>query len=207
MMVAMRWAKAGAIVSFAVLGAAVSGADLGLPVGTAYLDGQQFTMQIAQPGNKERLERFGPWRVGAVVRAAKKGDPARPHDNRLNLYVVVPGEQHRSADSGFDHNVIVNARPAAADGEREYDVYWALVLDPKLRVDFRAEHDLLLAAQDEFHPSDLLEFEDLPSAEFLSRVLRRESLAELKTWQKKGGSWPRVMIVPAQFAVRAALSD
>jgi len=176
---------------------------------SAYLEGKPVQLAISQPEGKERPQMAGPWRFGAKVKIVKKGDPGKPHDTRLNLYFVVPGEQHKSAlvpDPAFDHNLIINALPIDPEAGAEYDVYWALVLDPRLRTDFRNEKDLILATQEDFYPGDLLEFDDLPSSAFLEKTLNLTSLVDLRKWRRKNAALPRVLIVPADFAVRASVT-
>ncbi|MDP9268347.1 MAG: hypothetical protein M3P27_08505 [Acidobacteriota bacterium] len=141
---------------------------------------------------------LGPWRLGTRVLDTK------PRDQRLNLYIVAPGTQyHLDGAEDFDHNAIINALPEPGKS-REYDVYWALVLDPHLHTDFRNERDLIVAAQASFVPGDLFEFEDVPAAAFLRNFLKLGSLEDLQRYRRKNRALPRVIIVPAGLAITAA---
>src|SRR5688572_7239760 len=92
-------------------------------VNRAYLEGQLVSIQFAQPqGKRERAFMIGPWRFGAKVTAPAKGAADKPHDKRLNLYIVSPGAQNDAAASDdFDHTVIVNAKPQVEGTETEFD--------------------------------------------------------------------------------------
>jgi hypothetical protein len=175
------------------------------PLNVVLFEGEPVGIDFAPPQGKERAYALGPWRFGAKLRKPAAGKPDKPHDRRLNLYIVVPGTQNQSAASEFDHNLIINGKPTDPDAEAEFDVYWAIVLDPKLRMDLRQERDLLIAAQEVFVPGDLFEFDDLAGAAFLRAILKKESLADLRVYRKAPGSLPRVIIVPAGFAMRATL--
>lgn len=140
----------------------------------------------------------GPWRLGARV-----GD-AKPRDKRLNLYLVAPGTQyHLDGSEAYDHNAIVNALPEEGKS-REYDVYWALVLDPGLKADFRNERDVILAAQATFVPGDLFEFDDVPTDFLLRTYLKIDSLEGFARFRRRDGTLPRLIIVPAGFAILAS---
>ena len=140
----------------------------------------------------------GPWKLGPRVL-----DP-KPRDKRLNLYIVAPGTQYRlEAADDFDHNAIINALPEAGKS-REFDVYWALVLDPRLHTDFRSERDLIIAAQASFTPGDLFEFSDAPAEAFLRGALKLDSLEDLQPYRNRNHTLPRVIIVPAGFAITIA---
>src|SRR5687768_14117991 len=152
--------------------APVSGAQ-DRPVKMAFLEGQLVNVDFEQPQGKERVYAVGPWRFGATLKRPTAGKPDKPHDKRLNLYIVAPGKQNQSGSvPEFDHNVIVNGKPLADDAPAEFDVYWAVVLDPKLRADPRHERDLLIAAQEEFITGDLFDFDDFAGAAFLRTVLK-----------------------------------
>ncbi|HWX54731.1 MAG TPA: hypothetical protein VN176_09090 [Verrucomicrobiae bacterium] len=143
------------------------------------------------------LATFGPWTLGRPLREEK------PLDKRLNLYVVVPGRQYRSAAYlEYDHNLIVNM--LTEDKPREWDVYWCFVLDPALQADIRGEHELLVAAQQSFRPADLFDLEDVPGQEVMGEKIAVKSMADLRHYRRKDGSLPRVLIVPARLALRAA---
>src|ERR1041385_6776413 len=99
-----------------------------------YLDGEAARLVLPEGGKPVTV---GPWRVGPRVPDTK------PRDKRLNLYFVAPGTQyHLDGSEDYDHNAIINALPEAGRS-REYDVYWALALDPKLKTDFRNERQLI----------------------------------------------------------------
>ncbi len=167
-----------------------------------YLNGEAVALELVQPVGKEKPAGFGPWKLGAKVGESK------PHDTRLNLYIVVPGDDFQSesdAASIYDHNRVINMAPMEK-GEAEFDVYWAIALDPHLNQDFQHEGDLLEAAQQRFIPGDLFEFNDAPGAGFLREVLHIDTLGELKPYRRKDGSLPAVLLVPARFAVRGSIT-
>lgn len=146
-----------------------------------------------------RVASFGPWTIGKRLLEDK------PLDKRLNLYVVFPGKQYRSPTSPeYDHNLIVNT--LTHDQEREWDIYWCFILDPRLENDFRSEHDLLAAAQQSFTPADLFDVEDIPGHDVLREKTGIQSLADLGYYRRKDRSLPRLLIVPAHLAVRATAS-
>jgi hypothetical protein len=87
-----------------------------------------------------------------------------------------------------------------------WDVYWALVLDPALKLDFTGERELLLAAQEEFLPDQIATLEDLPAVGFLRTYLHIDSLAGLDSYRREDGTLPRVIMVPAGMAVRASVT-
>jgi hypothetical protein len=182
---------------------------LSAPINRAYLEGQLVSIAFHQPETKrERAFAIGPWRFGAKVTAPAKGAPDKPHDKRLNLYIVAPGSQNAmAANDSFDHTVLINAKPQADGAEMEFDVYYALVLDPRLRIDVKSERELLLATQEDFVPGDLFEFDDLPSADFLRSVMQIGAVSDLRRFRKRNGALPRVAIVPAGFALRAAVAE
>lgn len=162
---------------------------------SAYHDGAEilFTPQSESAGP---MISFGPWALGQSLREEK------PLDKRLNLYVVVPGRQYRSAArAAYDHNLIVNT--LTEDKPREWDVYWCFVLDPAFQGDLRSEHDLLVAAQQSFRPADLFDMEDVFGHEAMAEKIGVRSLPDLKRYRRQDGSLPRVLMVPARQALRA----
>ena len=166
-------------------------------IDSAYFDGNAvaFTV-VSKSGHKPVLD-IGPWHYGERVR------DARPKDVRPNVYLVSPGQQHHNdLREQFDHNTVINLLPAS-DVPAEWDVYWAIVLDPALHHDFRSERELLLAAQSEFTPGDLFEFSDVPGRAFLRSFLLIDSLGKLKRFRHKNGRTPRLVIVRAGFTIRA----
>ena len=169
-----------------------------LQVDSAYYDGSRVPFSVQEPGNRSAQLRVGPWLLG--VRAAD----SKPRDRRLNLYVVFPGTQHRAPGwPEYDHNCVLSDLPSTADAV-EWDVYWAVVLDPTLQEDFRSEQELVLAAQSSFIPPDLLEFNDLPAEGFLRAQMKVRSLADLARFRRKDGTLPRLLITPAGYAVRGS---
>jgi hypothetical protein len=203
----LQFAECVKVVALLAISGVVAAGGVEQPVSSALLEGQAVAIRFVQPSGHEKPFALGPWRLGARVRAPIAGSPNKPHDQRLNLYVVAPGTQNQSAlASEFDHNLIINALPSG-DRESEYDVYWAILLDPRLEKDLRLERDLLIAAQEEFVPGDLFEFDDLKAADFLRLMLKAEALSDLRRYRKKNGSLPRVLIVPAEFALRARIAE
>jgi hypothetical protein len=175
-----------------------AGVDSGrLPIDSAYYQDQRVPFTV-EPGNHSPQLRVGPWLLG--VRAAD----SKPRDQRRNLYVVFPGTQHRApAWPDYDHNCVLSDLPATAEPV-EWDVYWAVALDPTLHEDFRSEQELVLAAQSSFVPPDLLEFNDLPAEGFLRAQMKVRSLGDLARFRRKDGTLPRLLITPAGYAVRGS---
>src|SRR5207237_582919 len=127
-------------------------------------------------------------------------------DQRSNLYVAVPGREHHLADAvEYDHNLIVNILPNDPDKATEWDVYWAIALDPELTAEFRDEHQLILAGQSYFRPGDLYGFDDAPGRSMLTE-LGASSLTDLARYRRKDGSLPRMLIIPVGAAIRATVS-
>jgi hypothetical protein len=162
----------------------------------AYHDGEKVVFSPEHTGTN-RLASFGPWNLGERLSEGK------PLDNRLNLYLVVPGGQyHSAARPEYDHNRIVNKY--TVDGKvREWDIFYCFVIDPALNHDLRSETDLLMAAHQTFVPADLFEISDVPANSMMAEKLGVTSLADLRRYRRKGGGLPRVLIVPARLAVRA----
>jgi hypothetical protein len=106
----------------------------------------------------------------------------------------------------YDHNDIVNHLPADGSPE-EWDVYWAVVLDPSLEREFRSENELLMATQKEFHPDERFRFDEMPAADFLRDIVKIGSLEALEKYRRPSGNLPQVLIVPADFAVRASVRE
>ncbi len=169
-----------------------------LQIDSAYHAGERVPFTVLEPGNRNAQLRVGPWLLG--VRA----DDPKPRDRRRNLYVVFPGTLHRSPGwPDFDHNCVLSDLPASAEPV-EWDVYWAVVLDPTLQEDFRSEQALVLADQSSFIPPDLLEFSDIPAAGFLRAQMKVRSLGDLARYRRKDGTLPRLLITPAGYAVRGS---
>jgi hypothetical protein len=162
----------------------------------AYHDGEKIVFSPETTGTR-RMATFGPWNLGERLAEGK------PRDQRLNLYLVVPGGQYRSAaQPEFDHNRVVNKY--TIDGKpREWDIFYCFVLDPTLNGDLRSESDLLMAAHQTFRPAALFEVSDFPASVALRQKLAVNSMADLRRYRRRNGTLPRVIIVPAQLAVRA----
>ena len=162
---------------------------------TAYHDGSAIVFTPEVTGT-QRLATFGPWNLGERLSEGK------PLDNRLNLYVVVPGTQYRSAvHPEYDHNRIVNKY--TIDGKaREWDVFYCFIVDSSLPADIRSEGDLLVAAHQTFRPGELFEVSDIPASEMMAEKLGVNSLSQLRKYRRKNGTLPRMLIVPAHLAVR-----
>jgi len=176
-------------------------ADPPLKNSTAYLRNQEVRFELAPLERGQQPFTIGPWNFGARVSDRK------PRDHRLNLYLVAPGTQHHAEGyEEFDHNDIINALPPEG-AVVEWDVYWVIVLDPALREDIRDEQELIVRAQEGFVPGDLFEFQDIPGQAFLRTFLGVDSLDGLAPYRLKDGHLPRVLIVPAGFAVRASAAE
>src|SRR5688572_11600273 len=162
-------------------------------IDSAYFEGRLVRFHIAPVEKGQRVFTLGPWQFGARIADSK------PRDQRLNLYLIAPGRQHAAeGHAELDHNDVINAVPK--DGKVvEWDVFWAIVLDPKLKTDLRNEHDLLALAQRRFIPGDLFEFRDIPGHRFLREFLKVGSLAGLEKHRGRSRSLPRLIIVPAGF--------
>lgn len=176
-----------------------AGPDTGrIQIDSAYYQGEAVPFRVAESGNQRSQLRVGPWLLG--VRA----EDSKPRDRRRNLYVVFPGSQHRAPGwPDYDHNCVLSGLPAT-DEPVEWDVYWAVVLDPTLHDDFRSERELVLAAQSKFFPPDLLEFTDLPAEGFLRAQMQLHSLGDLARFRRKDGTLPRLLITPAGYAIRGS---
>jgi hypothetical protein len=162
---------------------------------TAYHDGAAIVFTPEVTGT-QRLANFGPWSLGERLSEGK------PLDNRLNLYVVVPGTQYRSAaHPEYDHNRVVNKY--TIDGKaREWDIFYCLIIDSSLKADFRSESDLLVAAHQTFRPADLFDVSDIPASEMMAEVVGVNSVGDLRRFRRKNRALPRLLIVPARLAVR-----
>ncbi len=164
---------------------------------TAYYESTNVLLTAEDAGSRQ-LASLGPWVFGPRLEEGK------PLDKRLNLYVVIPGKQHRSpASPEYDHTLIVNA--LTQDNPREWDIYWCLVLDPKLREDFQSERELIVAAHETFRPADLFDLEDVPSRDVLAEEFGASTLEDMRRYRHKDGSMPRLLILPARFAIRATV--
>lgn len=199
--------------AIATLAIATLSASVQQTVNSAFLNGEEVAIhfELADSTRKSANYTLGPWRFGAKIKDVRKGTPEKPQDLRLNAYIVVPGTAHANPDdTGFNHNLVINALPPEGKSS-EYDVYFVLVLDPSLQADIRSEREILRATQARFTPNDLFELEDAPSVAVLKNILKIESTPDLQRFRKKGrkktiddGTLPRMVIVPAGFALRAS---
>jgi hypothetical protein len=172
-----------------------------VPAQPVFYSGVELRLVPESPAPKQRIVNVGPWMVGARV-----GD-GKPSDKRLNLYIVAPGKQYKLDDyAQFDHNLIISALPKE-DKQAEYDVWWALILDPTLQTDFQDEHELIIAAQGRFKPSRTFDVKEAPSFSFLQKYLGIRTNSDLEEYYREEKTLPRVLIVPAKFAVRAAVES
>jgi hypothetical protein len=164
----------------------------------AYCDGKIIDMNYV-PGR--RNFKIGPWNISAQVQREK------PRDPHPNLYIVAPGTQY--VDEGaeqYSHNEVLSLVPLKSDPV-EWDVYFAIVLDPSLHEDFRSEQQLIFATQDEFEPAGDLKLGHMPGAAFLQEYLHIDSLEGLKKYRRPDGELPRLIIVPAKVTVKASAVD
>ena len=172
------------------------------PSSAIYLNGEPVALAMVPAAGKEKSATFGPWKLGLKVVESK------PHDNRLNLYIVVPGDDFQSDNEAFslyDHNRVINMVPKE-HGPAEFDVYWAVALEPHLNRDFHSETELLAAAQRHFVPGDLFDVKDAPGAAFLKEMLHIDTVDGLKPYRRqKDGALPTIVIIPAGFAVRGSV--
>jgi hypothetical protein len=172
-----------------------------IPAQPVFYSGVEIKFVPESPARRQRIVNVGPWTIGARV-----GD-GKPSDKRLNLYIVAPGKQYQLSDHAeFNHNLVINAVPKE-DKQAEYDVWWALVLDPTLEADFQDEHELILAAQGRFEPSRGYDVKQAPSFAILQRFLKIHDNTGLEEYIREDKTLPRVLIVPAKFAIRASVES
>ena len=161
----------------------------------AYYEGSIIQL-VPETTSGNRAAALGPWSFGERLREPK------PLDKRLNLYVVVPGQQYRSPNRPeYDHSLVINS--LTHEKGREWDIFWCFVLDARLGDGLHSEKDLLTAAQQSFQPADLFDIEDIPGHQMLAEKTGIQTLAELGHYRHKDGSLPRVLILPARLAIRA----
>ncbi len=163
---------------------------------SVYHDGDDLVFSPEMAGTR-KMASIGPWNLGERL-----GDD-KPEDKRLNLYIVVPGTQYRSAGKPeYDHNRVINKY--TVDGKaRDWDVFWCFILDPSLRGDLRSERELFMAKHQTFHPAALFDFRDIPSHELMTERLGVKSMGDLRRFRHGDGTLPRLLILPARLAVRA----
>lgn len=164
----------------------------------AWYRGELVKFNLESPREGREGFRLGPFHFGRRVANPK------PSDRRLNLYLVAPGTQHgEGGENRLAHDHIISDLPP--DGRvREWDVYWAVVLDSNMQQELHSEDDLLLAARHPFVPSDLFDLEDVPGEAVLCQFLKVDSIRGLLAYRRRDGTLPSVLIVPAGFAVRAS---
>jgi hypothetical protein len=163
-----------------------------------YFNGKVVEMKYS---TGKRDSKIGPWNIFAHVLHDK------PRDPHPNLYIVAPGTQYTSAVAGqFDHNEVISTLPLKPDPV-EWDVYYAVVLDPSLQEDFRSEQQLILATQKEFEPGENFTIAEIPGAVFLKKYLGIDSVQSLAPYRRSGGKLPRIIIVPAKLCVKASVID
>jgi hypothetical protein len=161
----------------------------------AYWDGKVIEMSYV-PGRRDF--KIGPWDISAQVQREK------PRDPHPNLYIVAPGTQYvAEGEEQYSHNEVLSVVPLKPDPV-DWDVYFAIVLDPSLHEDFLSEKQLILATQDEFEPADDLTVEDMPGAAFLRKYLHIDTIEGLKEYRRPDGELPRLLIVPAKVTVKAS---
>jgi hypothetical protein len=123
------------------------------------------------------------------------------------LYVVCPGTQYPGGEEGtFGFSVVLNSLPRSEEAVN-WDVYWAIVLDPALDTSFQSERDLLLATQDAFESGDELDLEEIPGAALLREKLHIASMSDLVSFRRPDGTLPRLLIVPSHLVIRAGAGD
>ncbi len=165
-----------------------------------YYNGQLVRFRNATAGKNDHVL-LGPWRVGA------RSYTGKPRDGRPNLYIVVPGHQHHlEGFEAYDHSVVISGVPVSGKAVN-WDVWWAIILDPRIREEFRSERELLMLTQQTFVLGETVAFDDVPAANFLRKVLKIDSLAELKRFRRRDKRMPRLAIIPAGFATRAIAGD
>jgi hypothetical protein len=165
------------------------------PVTTAYFSGDEVQLQPTTESGAKTFN-YGPWTIGSIVH----DDHASDH--RFNLYVIAPGALHQSLPplDEFNHSVLLNS-VEDADKTPEWDVFWAVVLDPDLNQEIRSERELLLLGQAYFFPGELYSPEDAPGHNLL-RQLGMVSLNDLARFRRADGALPRVVLLSAGMAVK-----
>lgn len=164
---------------------------------TVFFEGAPVRLEMPSAPRARAALAFGPWRLG------ERDGLGEMKDKHPNLYVVCPGTQYSSrAEPQYDHNLLINTIPAGEEPV-QWDVIWAIVLDPSLRTDFRDERALLVAAQETFRPNDLFDLGDVPGRALLRDHLEVRAYRDLAGFEREG-RLPRVLLQPAGFSLRAA---
>lgn len=176
-------------------------ADHGVATRPVYFDDRPVQLVFARTPHAQAAFKFGPWELDAHV------SHENPKDPRPNLYIVAPGDQYTSEQApAFDHTEIISTIPVKAE-PREWDVYWAIVLDPALHEMFHSERQLLLATQDGFNIAADFNLDRVPSIAFLRDFLHMQSVDDLARFRRPDGTLPRVVIVPARLSIKATAVD
>jgi hypothetical protein len=172
-----------------------------VPANEAYFRGKlvRFTPAVAKRGRTLV--------VGNALLGPIQADH-RQNDHRPNVYIVCPGTQFRSGSSedAVAFNLVLNTLPVKEDAV-QWDVYWAITLDPALRTNFIDERDLLLSTQNTFVPGELFDFNQVPGQAVLREYLHVDSLAGLGPFRRRYGTLPRVLIIPSRLVIRASAGD
>ncbi|MBV8207592.1 MAG: hypothetical protein JO041_12430 [Acidobacteria bacterium] len=169
-------------------------------VRSAYFEGQLVPFEAQHETLITRSFSIGPWRFG-------RREHTNPRDGRLNLYISAPGSQYAvDGAAAFSFNCIINAVPKPGS-EVEWDVYWAVALDPALTEEIRGEQALLIDTQAEFAPAPDFTVEQAPGHELLRRYLRVATVDDLDKYRRKSGELPRVLIVPARIMLKASAGE
>jgi hypothetical protein len=194
-----------AVVSAANLNASstapVAASDNAVSTRPVYFDGRPVELAFARARRAKTAFRFGPWELDAHVSHDK------PRDPHPNLYIVAPGDQYTSEQvPAFNHTEIISTIPVKVE-PREWDLYWAIVLDPALQETFHSERQLILATQDGFNiPSDF-DLDSMPGITFLRDFLHVQTVDDLARFRRADGTLPRVIIVPAGVSIKATAVD
>jgi hypothetical protein len=169
---------------------------------SVYAEGKTITFTPAAGKHKRKLV------VGDAVLGPLLQD-RKPDDHRPNLYVVAPGSQYRAEVTGNDSiefSLVLSELPRS-ESPLDWDVYWAVVLDPGLKAELVSETNLLTATQEGFVPGAAFSFDDIPSSGMLRAYLHIDSLSGLDKLRRADDTLPRLAIVPANLAVRASAVD
>lgn len=172
------------------------------PVSTrpVFFDGRPVDLAFARV-RRAKAFKFGPWTLDAHVSHDK------PRDPHPNLYIVAPGDQYTSEQAPtFNHTEIISTIPVKVE-PREWDVYWAIVLDPALQDTFHSERQLLLAAQNGFRVQPDFDLDSMPGITFLREFLHVQTVDDLDRFRRPDGTLPQVVIVPAGVSIRATAVD
>ena len=168
----------------------------------AYFDGREIDFKPTHTRIPGREFKLGPWPVGARASGRSK-----PSDHSPNLYLVVPGSQfERTGNEAFNHNRILSSIPKGG-GAWDWDVYWALVLDPTLAIDFHSERELLVAAQEPFMPPEDFTLDKSPAYVVFRDVLKIRTIAQLEKYRHNDGTLPAILIIPANVTVHGEAYD